>query len=251
MILLIDAGNTWMKWTCLAEGRLGPVGSCVHYGVNPAEWQRELAAAVDRPARVVVANVSGSVLPLRLTEWTRQHWQLTPEYPRATRMALGVRNSYEHPEMLAIDRWLAMVAAWQAARAPLVVVCAGTALTIDLLDVDGAQRGWHMVPGARLMREALHAQTRGVAAAALLDSAATDGVFGINTAGCVQQGARLALASFVDRVVDGCAQEIGGPPAVYVTGGAAPQVSALMQCRFQWAPDLVLRGLSMLLSEAA
>jgi type III pantothenate kinase len=249
MILVIDAGNTWLKWACLRDGQLGPVTTRVHYGVNPSEWQNELAKITARPARVVVASVAGPALSLRLTEWVRQHWQLTPEYPRAQRSFLGVVNSYQQPEMLSIERWLALLAAWRAVQGPLVTICAGTALTIDLLDADGGHLGGYSIPGSRLMREALHGQTRGIAAAALLDTAATAGVLGINTAGCVQQGARLALAAFADRHVRSFAAASKVSPRVFVTGGAAPQVGQLMRSTHEQAPDLVLRGLCLLLEE--
>ena len=83
----------------------------------------------------------------------------------------------------------------------------------------------------------------------MLDPPAVEGVFGINTAGAVQQGARLALAALADRTVVALEQAIAAPARVFLTGGAAPQVSALMSRPVEQVPDLVLRGLALSLAE--
>lgn len=251
MTLLVDAGNTFLKWARLEGDSVGRATTVVHHGVEPDEWQAALGAIGRAPRRVVVANVAGSAFAVRLREWTRATWQVDPEFPTASRSALGVTNAYPRPAALGIDRWLGMVAAWHAARAPLLCASAGTAFTIDLIDADGAHQGGCIVPGARLMRESLNAQTSGVAAAAMLDPPATDGVFGINTAGAVQQGAWLALAALADRTALSLEASAGTAARVYLTGGAAPQIAALMRRPVEQVPDLVLRGLALCLKERA
>ncbi|HXQ32370.1 MAG TPA: type III pantothenate kinase [Steroidobacteraceae bacterium] len=247
MTLLIDAGNTFLKWAHLEGEVAGTAHSVVHHGVDPAEWQDELAAITPRPRKVVVANVAGAAFAARLRDWVYTTWQLEPQFPVATRAAAGVTNAYVRPEALGIDRWLGMIAAWHEAHAPLLCASAGTAFTIDLIDATGMHRGGCIVPGARLMRESLHAQTSDVAAAALLDPPAVDGGFGVNTAGAVQQGARLALASLADRMALVLEKLAGTAARVFLTGGAAPQVGALMTRPVEQVPDLVLRGLALLL----
>jgi pantothenate kinase type III len=83
----------------------------------------------------------------------------------------------------------------------------------------------------------------------MLDPPAVDGVFGVNTAGAVQQGAWLALAALADRTVVALEQALSTPARVFLTGGAAPQISALMTRPVEQIPDLVLRGLALVLSE--
>jgi type III pantothenate kinase len=250
MTLLIDAGITFLKWASLEGDAVGAAQTFVHHGVEPREWQRALAATSPRPRRVVVANAAGPPFAQRLSDWVRTTWGITAEFPVAARSAYGVTNAYAQPQSLGIDRWLGMVAAWHGARAPLLCVSAGTAFSIDLVDATGSHRGGCIVPGARLMRESLHAQTSGVAAAALLDLPAIDGSFAVNTAGAVQQGARLALAALTDRAALALETAATRPARVILTGGAAPQVAALMHHPVEQVPDLVLRGLALLLHGA-
>jgi type III pantothenate kinase len=251
MTLLVDAGITFVKWARLAGGAICNPHTAVHHGVDPAEWQAELAALDPAPTRVVVANAAGAVFAGRLIDWCQRTWRIVPQFPVANRSAFGVTNGYREPHALAIDRWLGMIAAWHAARRPLLCVGAGTAFTIDLVDAFGVHRGACSLPGARLMRESLHAQTSGVAAAALLDPPMVAGSFGVNTAGAVQQGGRLALAGLTDRSVGILEQACGVPARVVITGGAAPQVAGLMRHAVEQVPDLVLRGLALTLGELA
>ena len=249
MTLLVDAGNTGLKWARLAGGRLGAVAAVTHRGVEPEAWQARLAALAPPPGRVVVANVAGAAFEARFRAWTERQWRLTPEFPTASAERLGVTNAYARPGALGVDRWLAMLAAWRAAPVPLVVASAGTAFTVDLVDADGRHRGGCIVPGERLMREALHAQTSGVAAAALLDRAAVDGAFGVNTAGAVQQGARLALAALVDRAARALEAASGVAPRIYFAGGSADEVAPLVSRAVKVVPHLVLEGLALLAAE--
>ncbi len=250
MTLLLAAGHTGLEWARLDEdGRLGAIETATHRGVEPETWQQRLAALAPPPRRVVVANVAGAAFAARLRRFSERQWRVSAEFVAALAEGPGVRNGYARPAALGVDRWLAMLAAWQIAPGPLVVASTGPAFAVDVVDGDGLHRGGCVVPGERLMREALHAQTSGVAAAALLDHAAVDGAFGINTAGAVQQGARLALASLVDRAARALEAAGGTTPRIFVVGGAAGEIGPLVTRSVEIVPHLVLRGLALLAAE--
>ena len=250
MTLLIDAGTAGIQWARLVDGRLTDVEAVMQPGVEPEAWQARLAALVPAPRRVVVANAAGSAFEARFRAWAGRRWKVSPEFPAASAECLGVRNAYARPAALGVDRWLAMLAAWRTAAVPLLVATAGTAFTVDLLDGAGLHRGGCVVPGERLMREALHAQTSGVAAAALLDPAAIDGAFGVNTAGAVQQGARLALAALLDRAARVLEALAGTQPRIFVAGVAAAEIAPLVTRAVEVVPRLVLEGLALIAAEA-
>jgi type III pantothenate kinase len=250
MTLLIDADSTRLKWLSLE----GDAAAGAHLRVpatGGGDLQQILGGITPTPRRVVVANTAGAAFAAQLRDWARRTWSLEPEFPLATREACGVRNAYLRPGALAIDRWLGMLAARHAARGPLVVANSGAAFTIDLVDGDGRHRGGGVVPGAALMREALYAQTSGVAAAALADPPAVDGIFGINTAGGVRQGGNLALAALADRASLALENVAGRAPRVFLTGEFAAEAGALMTRPVELVPDLVLQGLALLLREGS
>lgn len=249
MILLIDVGSRWLKWALLHPGGTpGPSERVPYAPAEPAAWQGALATLAP-PSRILVANAAGLGFAAAFADWARRHWRVAPQFPVASAAALGVRNACQNPGELAIDRWLGLLAAWRVTAAPLLVASARAAYAVDLVDGGGQHRcGW-VVPGARLMREVLHAQTAGVATPERADAAVTDGVFGVNTAGGVQQGAHLALAALTDRLATAFERELGRAPQLYVTGGAGSEIAALMRRTPRQLPDLVLGGLALLATE--
>ena len=97
MTLLVDAGNSGLKWARLERGRPGRVESVTHRGVEPEAWQARLAALAPAPRRVVVANVAGAAFETRFRAWAERQWRLVPEFPAASAELLGVRNAYARP----------------------------------------------------------------------------------------------------------------------------------------------------------
>ena len=250
MTLLVEVGATGLRWARLEGGAPGTAGAVTHRGVESAAWQRPLAALTPAPRRVVVANAAGAAFGARFDDWARHQWQVTAEFPVAARTVggLGVRNGHAQPGTLPIDRWLAMLAAWSRSGAALLVVSADSAVSVDLIDDRGLHRGGCVLPGERLMREALYAQTSGIAAAALPDEAAVEGTFGVNTTGCVAQGARLALAAVVERAAQALGAASAATPRIYMTGGATADLAPLVLRPVECVPDLVLQGLALLVA---
>ena len=251
MTLVIDAATTGLKWARVANGSLTGIESVAIRGVEPEAWQLKLGALTPAPERVVVANLAGATFETRFRAWCRREWRLSPEFPMAVAERLGVRNAYARPAALGIDRWLSILAARTTASGPLVIANAGVAFAVDLIDATGLHRGGCVVPGERVMREALHAQTSGIAAAALLDDASTEGAFGVNTAGAVQQGARLALAALIDWAASALEAASGATAGIFVTGVAATDVAPLVTRAAKVVPHLALQGLALLAAEAA
>ena len=229
-MLLVDASAGVLRHARLAAGVLTQLGSAPHRGIEPDEWDAALGSLAPAPRRVLVANGSGGGFAVRFAEWVERRWGVVAEFPAS---AAG----------LPVDRWLGLVGARGRGAGPFVVVVAGPVFSVDLVDSNGSHRGGYRMPGERLMREALHAQTSGVAAAALLDGPAVQGGFGVTTAGAVQHGARLALTALVERLVARLAAT-DGEPRVFLTGAGGRDVASLLERSVEVVPDLVLEGLA-------
>lgn len=249
MILLIDAGNTRLKWATLRGTTLGPTAAAAHRDVAPGDWQAALEGAGE-PSRVLVANVAGAEFGRALNQWLRARWRVASEFVQSTGAACGLVNSYANPGALGVDRWLAMIGAWRAARASVVVVSAGTALTVDAVARDGRHMGGYIVPGVRLMREALYARTGDIERLAAGAPPSAAGAFGVNTAAAVELGARTALAALADRACLEMEHIAGRLPRGYLTGGDAGALQPLLRREFEFVPDLVLAGLAAYATEA-
>lgn len=247
MILLVDIGNSSLKWAWLDDGRFRSGGVLARAGQETRDLARAAWAEAEQPERVLVANVAGDRVRRSLTAWMTRHWKVTPEFPVAQAAACGVQNGYQEPAGLGIDRWAAMLAARQLVRGPVCVVDCGTAITLDVLDAKGVHRGGLITPGVALMRQALSQGAEGIpefsseeplqAEASLLATNTTNAVFG---------GTLYAAVALIDRVTADLRAELGARMALVITGGDAPDIMPLLANKPRHVPDLVLRGLARL-----
>ena len=169
---------------------------------------------------------------------------MLPEFAAATAELAGVTSGYEAPARLGVDRWLALVAAWNAARQAVVVVDLGTAATLDFVTADGRHLGGYIVPGLGLMAAALARDTAGVRVAG--DLAPHLGP-GRNTAQAVRRGSTAMLLDFIEASVGRFADTGDGAPEVFLTGGDAEPLAGRLPFGVRVEPDLVLDGLALAL----
>jgi type III pantothenate kinase len=249
MILLLEGGTTRLGWAWFDGAGLSDAGAVVHHGVDPGEWQGALLQGTHRPKRILVANVAGPAFARVLSDWTAAAFDLRPEFIVTTAEAGGVRNAYVDPAAIEVDRWLGMIAGYRAAQSPVCVVRAGTIVSVDAIDARGQHLGGYIVPGLRLMPEALHARTSGVGPAARAAAPAIGSFFGINTAGAVTQGARVAAAALAERTLAELERLTGATAQIYLTGRDAAEVLAAMTRKAEVVPDLALRGLAALAAD--
>ena len=236
--LLIDLGNTRLKWARARQGRLVP-GSAgavdAGSGVLPlAEWCAQPVAQV----LVAAVATTGVIEPLlrqlhaafvvpviRLQTWQRWH---------------DLVNGYRRPADLGIDRWLALIAARRAHPArSLVVINAGTALTVDALAADGRHLGGLIAPGLTTLRRGL------LAAAPSLErhgdgresDAWTQASDDAIASGCLQ--AALGLIDRARHRLDRAQRSL-----VLLAGGDASRLLPWLAEPVSHRPHLVLEGLA-------
>ena len=231
MIIAIDIGNTRIKWG-LHDG-----SSWCDRGALPTTEAPTLAeVAVTWPSGVpvVACNVAGPAVGAVVTQALPDPAAL--RWLRSSAQACGVRSCYAQPEKLGADRWAALIGARARTSGDCLVVCAGTATTVDHLDADGVFRGGLILPGFDLMRASLAGATAQLPLA--------DGVY------CHEP------RSTVDAIVSGCVQAqlgaiertfarlAGIPGAVcLITGGAAQRFVPHLTIPVVPAENLILEGL--------
>lgn len=241
MGLVIDAGNTRIKWRFGG----GAVESLVHRGQD--DLRTVLRAAWDtrpQPAAIHVASVAGEGVSEAIRAAARDCWpELGVVFLASRAECCGVRVAYAQPGRFGVDRLAALVAARarEAAR-PVVVVDAGTAVTVDALDAEGRHLGGLIMPGLRLLFESLGAGTAEVGA----PGAATwpEGGEGLqaSTEAGVAAGARCMFVGGVLWAID-MALGVSGAK-VYLTGGDAGILAAALGPEAVLLPDLVLEGVA-------
>lgn len=250
MKLLVDIGNTRVKWALLsADGQLSPQQAAAHSGWTIDDWQRALFAAA-RVDSVLAVTVAGAGSRESLDAAAIRAGAGPVEYVASTASRAGVRNAYPDPRLLGVDRWVAVVGAWHRARRACCVVDVGTAATLDAVDATGQHLGGFIVPGPELMVNSLHAGTSDLAAHAAASVAGRHALLADNTREAIERGCRVALAALVDRTHAELARGSADPPALYCTGGAVDQVLPYVLTTHERVPDLVLRGLARIAQTA-
>jgi len=248
--LLVDCGNSQIKWAWLANRRLGPIERIDHIKKGiPARllktWQKS-----PPPGRVVIANVCGDEVEHPLREWIHEHWSLEAEFVVPRRRAYGVENAYPRPERLGSDRWVSLIAARRRyQRQAVCIVDCGTALTIDAMDAKGRHRGGLIVPGLRIMMNAVGEKARHLPPP---DPATTDeapppiDLLASDTQAALLGGAVYATVATIDRIVGDVALALGRDTRLILTGGDAGHLQALLAADYAVIPELVFEGLALI-----
>jgi type III pantothenate kinase len=242
MTLLVDVGNTRVKWARLdAAGGLGPQSAAAHAGWSADDWRSALFVGAP-VGRVLVSSVAGEATNAALAAAARLANSGPVEFVATAREAAGVRNGYADPRLLGVDRWVAVIGAWSRVRDCCVVADVGTAATVDVVAADGRHLGGYIVPGPVLMVRSLLRSTSDLALRHAAGGEARATGFADNTRDAIERGCRLAVASLIERCCDEVAAS-GRRPRLLVTGGAANEVLPYLRTGAELVPDLVLRGL--------
>jgi len=249
MILVIDVGNTRLKWAWLTSTGLSDQQAVVHRDSKPDLWTAALFDSGQKPERVLASNVAGPGMSRTLSQLSRRRYGVKIEFVTAAANFHELINGYTDPTLLGADRWLAIIGAWTKVRSALCVVDAGTAVKVDSVDAAGQHLGGLIVPGIHMMREALLHKTADIARAALQSTPSMAGVLANNTIGAVTRGAVFALAGMADRAAEVIEQSTGVKPKLFITGGDAGMITGTMRSRGEIVPDLVLQGLAVIATQ--
>lgn len=242
MILVVDIGNTRIKWACAQGHALSGHAAAIHAGRPLAQIWSSIGKDAPRPERIVASNVAGTAVAESLRAYCRQQFKLVPEFITPSPKAAGVTNGYTDPAQLGSDRWAAIIGAFGRYGGPLCVFGCGTALTVDSVSRDGRHLGGLIAPGLGVMRRAL-------ADAAPALPVEADGeltLFAHATRSAVSSGVCYAAVGFIERVVAEVRAQQGAETRVLLTGGDAETLQPGLRERFTLAPHLVLEGLALL-----
>lgn len=240
MILAIDAGNTRIKWGVHdgANWSQNGVVTCEEVASLEECWR-----SLEHVDRAVVASVAAATVNVALDRLL-QELGMPSCRVGVSRQASGVKNGYEDPAKLGVDRWAAMIAAWQAKHAACVVVSAGTAMTVDALSSQGEFLGGLIVPGLAMMKSAL---MRDTASVGLQPGDRQD--FPACTGDAVHSGVVYAMTGAVRHMVDRLAAREGSIPALILSGGDAAVLQQALLGEGEIMDNLVLEGLLVMAKE--
>ena len=245
--LLVDAGNSRLKWALCDDGQLQPSASLSYdwsdFSAQLAVQWQGLPARLDDTDKLVLANVNGDRVAQGIASWVKEHASLTIENVEAQAAAFGVRCAYADPGQMGADRWAALVAARHHMTGASCIIDCGTALTIDVLGADGRHAGGVIVPGLAMMRDSLRAKSARIQ----LGESTVTSLFEVKTTqDAVGLGALTAAAGAVEEVLAQAEQAWAERPTCIVTGGDAAFLLSVLRTPCRHEPDWVLKGLAVM-----
>lgn len=264
ILIAVDIGNSRMK--------LGRFAS------SPAKGP---LAEPDKTCDVSIRHSSGEFDVGRLSAWSAEHvadgaeWRVASvhrqaaerltqtiselsgrlgrQWPlrRLTYRDVPLAIDVESPDRVGIDRLLAAAAANRLRRADraAIVVDAGTAITVDLVDVRGAFCGGAILPGIAMSARALEEQTDALPRVGVEHLAHPPSALGKATVPAIEAGLYWGAVGAIRELTRQLAAPYTLSPDVLLTGGASKDVAEILatndELAVRYVPHLVLSGIAL------
>ncbi len=236
---LLDLGNTRLKLASWDDGHLGEVQALAHENSDFRDGLQAWLTLLRPGDRCWLASVAGPEITTLVASALADHG-CPARRVRTRAYCAGVSIAYGEPQRLGVDRFLALLAAHARGPGPWLLVSAGSALTVDLLDSEGRHHGGLIAPSPAHMRSALAARFPALAYAG---GVVCD--FGTDTADALAGGSLAAAAGLVERSYRRATALLGTAPRLLLAGGDGERLAECLDVASEPAPALVLEGLAV------
>ena len=242
MILLIDSGNTRLKWATFQNGKLQNNHVLNNQDLN-FDRLNDAWKNLKVPKQLSIACVSSTpILDLVQAVATKLWPSITVIQVKSEPHAFGVHHAYLQPEKLGVDRWLALIAVRNDYQKAACIIDCGTAITIDFIDADGNHQGGMISPGLTLMKKSLAIGTD-----LLAFNEASYGIGPANfTEAAIYSGTLNAATGLIEQVLS----RQDATLTIILTGGDADIIAKQLSFNVIIDLNLVLRGLAVVASNS-
>ena len=240
-MFLVDIGNTWTKSAFCRDGVLIHGSPIKTTDLNAAKFKNWpfVRDPSFSPNKILISSVSTSEVSEGCGKILANIWSVKPEFVRVFTTFKGMKTLYD-PKTLGVDRWLACLAAWSFQRKDLIVVDAGTAITVDFVVKEGTHKGGIIAPGSEAMLNALEQNT------ALLPKVKDDlyrFLVPDNTEDAIAHGVESSLVGLLRQIKFNSTSVFNTEPVWLLTGGGADSLAAGINWPHLKQRNLVLEGL--------
>jgi type III pantothenate kinase len=274
LLVAVDIGNSRIK-----------IGTFVHATVRA---QLSKPASLQEPAGTfdIPINRAGEFDLDRLANWCREHvreattwligsvhrgaWDrlaaaiedwatrsnVSCEVRRLTYFDVPLEIRVDEPSRVGIDRLLGALAAdrLRDPGRPAIVVDLGTAITVDLLEADGAFAGGAILPGIAMTARALAEQTDALPKLRLTELNEPPNALGKSTEAAIESGLYWGAVGAIRELIAKFSSTSNAVPDVFLTGGASRYVAELLTVDAMrpahHVPHLVLSGIALVAEKA-
>ncbi len=259
--LVIDIGNRRAKWVLMASAeqilQQGAIELSQLAASEPAV--QSLLSAAQHSQAIVIASVADAAINQQLQALLAPTQQPIHQLTMAalSQQACALRNAYQTPTQLGIDRWCGAYAAWHLAQQDCLIVNAGSALTVDAIH-QHTYLGGIICPGLALQQQAL-AQLAFQKQTAQGNPSKTEvaawagswQAFPNNSQDACYNGVLRGMTGAIQQQYALLQQRAGAAPICYLTGGDAPVLAPLLEAqgiKLMHEANLLLKGIYLFAS---
>ena len=258
MKLLIDVGNTYLKWSVASNDGLTESRRRFYFEYAPVQqFERLLIKESASCDSIIMVSVLGDEFNDKAHEIARKY-DLFFTQVRSEEVLSGVTNAYDEPHKLGADRFVAMIGAYhlsnkqQGKEKACIIVDSGTATTIDAVDKQGKHLGGLILPGLDLCRRSLLQNTKQLSRWGKPENniELTCHLFSTNTVDAIHSASILGLSGAVEQISLNMKKEIQLldnqiQVDIYLCGGSAEIILPYLQFKFKLQKDLIMQGLKV------
>jgi type III pantothenate kinase len=241
-LLLIDAGNTRLKWARARPHRStsDEIRDFGDMATRAVTFQKIKALAKQYPTDgVVLACVVPKFLPFFRRAFGKRLFNVTGDAPK-----LGLPFDYPNPAEIGADRLASAVAAHALRKWPVIIINCGTATAFTVLNEKGALCGGAIAPGLQVQLRVLLGATAQLPETDLRPP--RRGFLARNTHDAIRSGVLLSFQGGVQETITQLGQALMSRrrPHVILTGGNAPLLAKSITAHGH--PLLVFEGLRII-----
>ena len=209
MYLLIDIGNTRIKWQQRDDKDILLTDS-----ILVEEFMDIDFSSIKSIDKIIISNVNHSIVLDKLKEILSKF--KCPIIETSTDSNEYLINDYDDSTLLGVDRWIAALGAWKLYQKRLLIINAGTAITVDLIDLDKNNKahfkGGMILPGIAISLAVLNNSTN------LIDTEIGKSQYpSLNTKDAVTTGIMMSIQGAVNLVC----RKLPSSLPILLTGGDA------------------------------
>ncbi len=251
--ILADIGNSSIKLVAVDRESYAIESDAVsRFGMTLSDdaiegFQEVLSET--QPSGCFVSSVNGS----HLQDFQNQWQTLFPDTDcrLLTQSDVDLISNVQSRQQLGIDRLLAAKAAVLINRhrsnesKPVIVIDAGTAVTIDLVDSEDVFQGGVIFPGAETSFRSLHRSTGNLPDVKVpwIDVNLEQAI-GDSTESAILAGVVSAQAFSIRGIVDRISSKLDNNPFVVASGGGIAVIRQLLPNDWHYVDHLVLQGVA-------
>ncbi|WP_158972411.1 type III pantothenate kinase [Paraglaciecola sp. L3A3] len=228
--LLLDVGNTCIKYALSTNAVINTSGSIAQV--------QDLLPLITQVHTCYISAV-GQKNKVETIQSLLENRQIDVYQIKTRAKFDGLTCAYKNPNRLGVDRWLAMLACRKKFNGNFAVLDFGTAMTCDVVNINGQHLGGWIAPGFNTMQVALLQQTQNLT---VEQSLSTELSLGQDTEICINMGLLASMQGFLLSIEKYMQTEFVDY-RIFIGGGNRHLLSQYMHGKNELFDNLVLVGM--------